>query len=106
MQATDRRAPPVVFRSDGVGHQLCAGSGAGLGAEAYILREQGLAGPGDEVSVFRESSSGSGVLYQEAPPLFPEFYGISNDVPPHPEGIAKARYRWKDGSLGGGAIRV
>ena len=42
--------------------KLCAGSRAGSGAEAYILREQGLAGPGDEILSTGEGGSGSGVF--------------------------------------------
>ena len=106
VQVAGRRAPPFVFRSDGVGHQLCASSRAGLGAEAYIFCEEGLAGPGDEISSTGKGGPGSGVFSPEAPSLFPWFYGGGDDGPPDPEGVAEARCRWEDGSLGGGVVRV
>jgi len=89
-----------------MGDQCCAGSGAGLVPETYILCKQGPARAGGEVSVLGEGDSGGGVLGQEAPSLLPKLHGGSNDEPSHPEGITKARCRREDGPLGSGVIRV
>jgi len=53
-----------------VGYQLCAGPGAGSSVEAHLLCNQGFARPRVEVLVVGEGGAGSGVLGQEAPPLF------------------------------------
>ena len=100
----DRRAPPIILCGDRVGDQSCAGLGAGSDSETYILRKQDPARTGGEVSFFGEGGFGSGVLEQETPPLLPKLYGGSDDVPPHPEGLRKARCRREDGLLGGGPI--
>ncbi|XP_068476980.1 uncharacterized protein [Phaseolus vulgaris] len=66
-------------------------AGAGPDPETYILRKQGPARAGGEVSIFGEGGPDGGVLGQEAPSLLPKLYG--NDGPPHPEGVTKARCR-------------
>jgi len=65
-----------------VGNQLCAGSRARSGAEAYLLREQGLARPADEIPIVGEGGVGSGVLSPEAPSLFHSFtVVVMTDLP-------------------------
>jgi len=104
--ATDGRSPPVVFRGDRAGDQLSTCSGAGSDVKANILREQGATRARGEVSSFRESSIGRGVLDQEAPSLLPELQGGSDGGPLYPESVAEARRGGKNGTLGGGAVGI
>ncbi|XP_068476610.1 uncharacterized protein [Phaseolus vulgaris] len=85
LQATGRRPPPIILRSNRVGHQLCAGPGARPSAEAHLLCKQGLARSRDEIPISGEGVTNSSVLSQEASPLLPQFHSGGDDESPHPE---------------------
>ena len=65
-----------------MGHQFCTCLGARPGAEAHLLREQGLTRPKIEVPVTRESDASGSILNTKAPPLFPQLHSGGDDKPP------------------------
>ena len=106
LQTGNMRAPPAVLHGNGAGYQLCAGPGAGPESKAHLFREKGITRRRDEIPGAGEGNVSSGVFSQEAPSLLPQLYGGSDDKPLYTEGAAEALRGWKNGALGGGAVRI
>jgi len=104
VQAKVRYPASPILRSHREGDQFGHIAGTRPGVEADLLRQQGVARARSEILGLRKGSSGSSILNAKTSPLLTELHRDSNDRPPNPQGLIKARCGRQNGEMGSRAV--
>ena len=104
VQARVRYPAPPILHDYRESDQLSPITGARPGAEADLLRQQGVARARGEIPGLRKSSFGNSILRAKTLPLLPELHRDSNDGPPNSQGPAKVRCGRHNDTMGGRTV--